>query len=257
MRFYIAGQMRLVPDFNRDAFNFADDRLQHLRHETFNPARWDEESGFDLTSRRGDMADIEAQGFDLGKALAHEIGLVLTWADAVCVLPGWENSLGAMAEVAAARAVGKPVAYLEDIDEDGIVMDALDRDTERLFGKTGPELLDETICQEADRLVSTDRQADYGHPLDNWTQTAALWSAIIGHEVTAEQGLLCMIAAKISRETNAPKRDNLVDIAGYAKCVDLVIKERARREADAVDGMCPNCVTPWKCNGPHTLQVYA
>jgi len=21
--------------------------------------------------------------------------------------------------------------------------------------------------------------------------------------------------------------------------------------ADWPDGMCPNCVTPWKCNGPH------
>ena len=20
---------------------------------------------------------------------------------------------------------------------------------------------------------------------------------------------------------------------------------------DEVDGMCPNCITPWKCNGPH------
>lgn len=89
----------------------------------------------------------------------------------------------------------------------------------------------ESILEEADRLVSTDRQADYGHPLDNWTQTAALWSAILGVEVTPEQGLLCMIAAKISRETNAPKRDNLVDIAGYAKCIDLVIDERERRAA--------------------------
>lgn len=257
MKVYIAGPMRGIPDFNREAFFEAQRRLGWLGHETFNPARWDEESGIDLTSQKGDLADIEPQGFDLAKALAHELELVLVWADAVCVLPGWENSRGAMAEVTAARAVGKPVAYLGDIEDDGIVMDALDRDTERLFGKTGPELLDETICQEADRLVSTDRQADYGHPLDNFTQTAALWSAIIGHEVTAEQVGLCMIAVKISRATNAIKRDTLVDIAGYAKTIDLVVQERARREVDAVDGMCPNCVTPWKCNGPHTLQVYA
>lgn len=23
------------------------------------------------------------------------------------------------------------------------------------------------------------------------------------------------------------------------------------RDFDEADGMCPNCVTPWKCNGPH------
>lgn len=24
-----------------------------------------------------------------------------------------------------------------------------------------------------------------------------------------------------------------------------------------VDEMCPNCVTPWKCNGPHTIEEQA
>ena len=23
---------------------------------------------------------------------------------------------------------------------------------------------------------------------------------------------------------------------------------------DYTDHMCPNCVTPWKCNGPHSLE---
>lgn len=30
--------------------------------------------------------------------------------------------------------------------------------------------------------------------------------------------------------------------------------ESGLREAegwDEADGMCPNCITPWKCNGPH------
>lgn len=30
--------------------------------------------------------------------------------------------------------------------------------------------------------------------------------------------------------------------------------ELAPHEWDEADGMCPNCVTPWKCNGPHVLQ---
>ena len=87
----------------------------------------------------------------------------------------------------------------------------------------------ETILQEADRLVSTDRQADYGHPLDNFQQIAALWSPILGIEVTPEQAALCMVGVKISRECHSPKRDNRVDGAGYFKVLDLIVDERERR----------------------------
>ena len=80
----------------------------------------------------------------------------------------------------------------------------------------------ETVTQEADRIVSGQRQSDYGHPRDNWGQTAALWSAILGHTVTPQQAVLCMIAAKVSRESRNPKRDNRVDIAGYAKVLDML-----------------------------------
>jgi hypothetical protein len=87
----------------------------------------------------------------------------------------------------------------------------------------------ETILQEAQRLVHGDRQAAYGHPLDDFTRTAAMWSAILGHAVTAEQVGLCMIAVKVSRQCNAPKRDNMTDAAGYAATVQMVVEERARR----------------------------
>ena len=80
----------------------------------------------------------------------------------------------------------------------------------------------DSILAEADALVDGARQADYGHPRDDWTRTAAMWSAILGCEVTAERALLCMVAVKISREVNKPNRDNRVDMAGYAKCLDMV-----------------------------------
>lgn len=84
-----------------------------------------------------------------------------------------------------------------------------------------------SICAEAERLVYGERGADYGHPLDDYARTAALWSAIL----TAEQAILCMIAVKISRECNKHKRDNLVDGAGYFECLHRVHLERERREA--------------------------
>jgi hypothetical protein len=86
------------------------------------------------------------------------------------------------------------------------------------------------ILEEANKLVNGDRQASYGHPIDDFTRTAKMWSAILGHEVTAEQVGLCMCAVKISRQVNRPKRDNMVDIAGYAATVEMVLEEKYRRQ---------------------------
>lgn len=121
----------------------------------------------------------------------------------------------------------------------------------------------ETILEEADRLVSTDRQQDYGHPLDDFAKTAKIWSAILGVDVTPEQVGLCMVGVKISRECNRPKRDNRVDGAGYFKTVDMIHNERERREEEECSEMmrgyrdfdvenvkepdldhCPNCGGP-------------
>lgn len=87
----------------------------------------------------------------------------------------------------------------------------------------------ETVLREAERLVYGDRGKAYGHPLDDYTRTARMWSAILDTEVSAEQAIMCMIAVKLSRECNAGKRDNRVDIAGYAECLQRVQDERRRR----------------------------
>jgi precorrin-4 methylase len=63
---------------------------------------------------------------------------------------------------------------------------------------------------------------DYGHPIHDFTRTASMWSTILGVEVTAPQVAICMILVKVSRETHKHKRDNLVDIAGYARTLEMV-----------------------------------
>ena len=74
---------------------------------------------------------------------------------------------------------------------------------------------------EAQKLVHGARQKSYGHPADDFARTAKMWSAILGVEVPPEKVPLCMIAVKVSREVNQHKRDNLVDIAGYAETLNL------------------------------------
>lgn len=83
-----------------------------------------------------------------------------------------------------------------------------------------------SIALEAHDAVYGDRQADYGHPREDFTRTAILWTGLLQH-LLAEGAYIeasdigrCMIAVKLSRDVNAPKRDNRVDMAGYAITLD-------------------------------------
>jgi hypothetical protein len=87
----------------------------------------------------------------------------------------------------------------------------------------------ESILEEAKRIVHGERGENYGHPFEDFSRTAKIWSAIMDVEVTPEQVALCMIGVKISREVNRPKRDNIVDGAGYFETLDMVKRERERR----------------------------
>lgn len=90
-------------------------------------------------------------------------------------------------------------------------------------------MTDESILQEAHRLVHGDRGADYGHPLDDFTKTAALFNTLRGTTLTAEDVALFMVCVKLSREANRHKRDNLVDACGYLETLTMVMEERERR----------------------------
>jgi hypothetical protein len=93
----------------------------------------------------------------------------------------------------------------------------------------------DSILEEASRLVHGDRGGNYGHPFDDFTRTAAIVNPILAYKLKepliAEDVVKVLLAVKLSRETNRAKRDNRVDGAGYFEVLDMVINERARREA--------------------------
>ena len=86
----------------------------------------------------------------------------------------------------------------------------------------------ETILEEAQRLVTGDRQDDYDHPSHDFAKTAKMITGILlpklceGEEVTPTEAILCVIAVKMSREVFKHKRDNPVDIAGYAALLQML-----------------------------------
>jgi hypothetical protein len=105
MRIYIAGPMRGKPLFNFPAFDKARDELIEQGHEPVSPADIDREHGFD------EHAPVEV---DVRECLKRDCVALLD-CEAVALLPGWEDSMGARAEAMLAAAVGMDVYLIKEV----------------------------------------------------------------------------------------------------------------------------------------------
>lgn len=78
------------------------------------------------------------------------------------------------------------------------------------------------LLREAETLITGDRNKSYGSPTQNFANTAALLNVQFGHKLRepfeARDVALIMIQLKMARMVAQPKRDNWLDIAGYAAC---------------------------------------
>ena len=179
---YLSGPMTGLPDFNRPTFYTKAAELRAKGYEVICPP--------------------ELPGEDDHKPwlwfMRRDIKALMD-ADALAMLPGWRKSKGASLEAQIGLGLGLPILNADTLE---------------------PEA--ETVLQEAQRLVYGNRGASYGHPFDDFSRTAAIWSAILGTKVQPDQVALCMIGVKVSRECNKPGRDNATDIAGYAGTLEMV-----------------------------------
>jgi hypothetical protein len=186
---YIAGPMKGYENFNFAAFDAAEACLRLQGWEVINPAQMDREVGFDPNRDEATPEFMRA-------AIARDVDAIYSKADAVALLPGWERSVGATAEMHLARWCRKPVY---------------------LFPKM--VLLDqEDVLDEAMRITGGDRHQDYGDASVEFLRVAQVWGALLGITIQPEQVPLMMIGLKCCRQMHRPKRDGWTDIAGYARC---------------------------------------
>lgn len=193
-RVYIAGPMGGKQYFNFPAFDKAKAYLVRHGYDAVSPADMVRDVGFDpeLLGSDYDWDDLSALDSSLHDAINREITALKT-CQMIYMLNGWERSIGAKAEKALAEWLRFSVIY--EVEED--------------------------ILEEAIRITEGDRNASYGPPDQDFQRTAAMWSAIKGVPFEAREVAMFMVAMKLSRETHQRKRDNWVDIAGYARCGSL------------------------------------
>lgn len=226
---YIAGPMTGYDDFNYPAFHAIEDDLRKHGYKLVNnPAR---HLNGEQHHPWSDYIEVALQAVLYSKALV--------------VMHGWQHSVGATLEVLVALSIDHPI-YTAGLNfEDVYEYRAWDVDDRRamigaLIGMSKRANTDNREVEsdvpphiEADQLVNGARQANYGHPLDNFTGTAGIWNGIVHKKLkeplTAEDVALCMVGVKLSRETHVPKRDNLVDAHGYLMTYQMVKDERIRR----------------------------
>jgi hypothetical protein len=106
---YIAGPMRGIPDFNFPAFNHCTARLRESGYHVFSPAEMDKIYAPEVLE---DNKESTAKGKEICNSMhdyvRRDLHIIVNElkpenGDFLVVLPGWERSTGAVAEVGVAR----------------------------------------------------------------------------------------------------------------------------------------------------------
>ena len=77
-----------------------------------------------------------------------------------------------------------------------------------------------SILSEAEEIVNGSRNSDYGDARESFGRVATIASVMTGKELAPEDCCAVLMAVKLVRESFAHKRDNLVDLCGYAELLN-------------------------------------
>ncbi len=109
LKYYIAGPMTGIPQFNIPAFDAATKLLRYNGYDITSPAELDsaEMRRLALLSPDGAIGDVLSEG-TWGDCLARDVKMIADELDAIILLPGWEKSRGANLEAFVGLLCGKP-----------------------------------------------------------------------------------------------------------------------------------------------------
>jgi hypothetical protein len=206
---YIAGPMRGRPGLNWENFDRVARKIRELGHTAINPADIDRLAGRTVAEYEAmDPKELD----EAARRCIEQDKKIVALCDGIVLLEDWHYSEGAREELGVALANGLSIAV------------------EPLVVELPPDEKDPnlSILQEAEALIHGQRGEDYGHPADNHLNTANLWSEYIDYKtgypvkLSAEDVCWMMVLLKMSRQCNAPKRDNLTDACGYIGNIEMI-----------------------------------
>lgn len=218
---YLSGPMTGYEEHNFPEFNRVVGILRAGSVEVFNPAE-----NFNGAGHKRSRADN----------MRLDIAVILK-SSLIIVLPGWSDSAGATFEVAMAQQLDLPVFSYVDYDASpfGFKLEPVSASSCKTSCCSSVKRKFDGVCQEADSIVRGPRRKIYGPPYDDYTKVAGMFNSLFrgkirtDAEFKAEDMSLVMVLIKLSREVHCSKRDNRVDIAGYAEVTDMIVNERLRR----------------------------
>ena len=77
-----------------------------------------------------------------------------------------------------------------------------------------------SILSEAEEIVNGSRHSDYGDARESFGRIATIASVMTGKELSPEDCCAVLMSVKLVRESFNHKRDNLVDLCGYAELMN-------------------------------------
>lgn len=111
---YLAGPMLNHMDHNVAQFREWTSKLRARGFRVEAPHEWDRDHGFDVRGT-GFEEDDAPKMLDMRAAMAHSMNFICTVADVLAVLPQWERSLGATAQVYTAWRMRVPVHSVSNL----------------------------------------------------------------------------------------------------------------------------------------------
>lgn len=265
---YISGQMSGMPERNYPKFKVVETLVDAEMHMQGKTKTFLERTirNYDNKFRIKNPAtlEIDMDNPTWSDFMRNDIKHLMD-CNVIVFIDGWEKSTGACMEYELGSKLGmvllderfKPLQIQTTTEEykpltpDGVRKltedidgDLLDEDVpEDLFEDIGEDEdvkeppVEESILQEAENLTNGDRQKAYGHPSVNFKNIADGWNWYLKMQYEIDINLqpqdvaMLMTLLKLAREVHLPKRDNLVDAAGYINTYNMC-KEASEEEED-------------------------